>query len=1003
MIISMTMVACEAIKIQADINQLKEMYEYARPAMGIIFHEKRHGAHPTSSFQEVLFTIKHPDLRKFTEVGEIKICVHPWEERKANIERQNPWDNKKAKAERKIHESIRQMWRERTFSFACNRAEKDINDRMRVYNDRLIAINNVTEGVKQLLRRATVKSLPNSGRSKKSALTWVGRTIGGWFGLASREDVLGLTNYIKKLQGTSTEIGQQFQETKEFLGKMVETNNNRFKTLTESIGKVANKVNDIIEDNVEFRGTINTYMKSLEEENVYTRAFLLEVANIAYRTEAMVQDSAVYLEALTDWFDALLKLQQNLLPKYIVPPAVLIKELRDLDYETKSSGSGIMLLHEPEDLFYYYGNEIVTFLSYEADIYIYMKVPVGNTDFILDIYEAEIYNVPVNAKGEEDEDKTGYTKVISEKQILAVTRSRSMYIELTTQEYSACERSLHFSCPKLEVLRDRRADSCLMAIFAERYAVANRECDIRYFPDDPPSEIIPVGGATYIIIKPVREIMVQCGTDKAIMAPKRAVLIQVPCGCSLATGPLNVPLVMSNCEYRRKAIVGHLLNLAQLMAYNLSISHIPGPQNALYNTTPRVNVPRLSLLEGYGKLTEEDRRRGLALKTAVQKIIETEVHVREPGELMNAWTMFTNMPWEFASIIGIDGAWNFMLTIGMIVVGYKLRCLAITVTLMGKALLEKAEARVIGSVESQTPVPGLLGQAVTKSAGCPRSGLEAIMTFFVMVTILILALMIPQAYTTMKSLKERYWYKCSGCYCVINLVAIVNNRSVSIPIQQIPYPFFAIGMTCIPKPLLRGVVRISPWRYRMRLDWSAPLRIMAYGENLAISLDTSVEMGGTVGSLVLKYWVKKSRPISVLTCRMSSGCKCDIMNTKYVCMPARQEVIHECAAGKRDIDRTDRGNKRMRSELNGDESRGPMIKEGEIVVRTKGYKSIEHRGDVGIMELRGDREQYGEMRSKGEGRQGTSKKQSRLVDEYEMDEVVGKHRHRGHPLDPGRH
>ena len=57
------------------------------------------------------------------------------------------------------------------------------------------------------------------------------------------------------------------------------------------------------------------------------------------------------------------------------------------------------------------------------------------------------------------------------------------------------------------------------------------------------------------------------------------------------------------------------------------------------------------------------------------------------------------------------------------------------------------------------------------------------MFFLVMVTMPIVALMVPQAYTTIKALKERK-----------DIIVIVNNKCLNIPIQQIPYRFFAIGI-----------------------------------------------------------------------------------------------------------------------------------------------------------------------------------------------------------------
>jgi len=74
MLLSILQPILGSIMIQADVAELRKMYPHARPSMGVIFHERHHAAHPTSSFQEMMFVTPIPKFKRFEPIPRVRIC-----------------------------------------------------------------------------------------------------------------------------------------------------------------------------------------------------------------------------------------------------------------------------------------------------------------------------------------------------------------------------------------------------------------------------------------------------------------------------------------------------------------------------------------------------------------------------------------------------------------------------------------------------------------------------------------------------------------------------------------------------------------------------------------------------------------------------------------------------------------------------------------------------------------------------------------------------------------
>ena len=124
---------------------------------------------------------------------------------------------------------------------------------------------------------------------------------------------------------------------------------------------------------------------------------------------ALVHDSAVYIEALTDWTRSLLALADNYVTEYLVPPTVLRAALVEMKKKLLRQNLGISLIHHPYNLYFYYRNRLATFLSDGQKLYIKIKVPVGYEGSMLTAYHALVHPVPITPEKVQDDDVELYT------------------------------------------------------------------------------------------------------------------------------------------------------------------------------------------------------------------------------------------------------------------------------------------------------------------------------------------------------------------------------------------------------------------------------------------------------------------------------------------------------------------------------------------------------------------------------------------------------------------
>ena len=70
------------------------------------------------------------------------------------------------------------------------------------------------------------------------------------------------------------------------------------------------------------------------------------------------------------------------------------------------------------------------------------------------------------------------------------------------------------------------------------------------------------------------KIEIQCPTLRKLLPPAPLRIIKMPCQCTMATGNMYLPAVMTTCNGTTVMLALNVVNLAQVLAYGISIVNV---------------------------------------------------------------------------------------------------------------------------------------------------------------------------------------------------------------------------------------------------------------------------------------------------------------------------------------------------------------------------------------------------------------------------------------------
>ena len=824
--------------ISETLRRIREVQPLARPGYGVLFREVAKNIHATGSYRELIFVLDEPHLRELKLMEPVRVCgVEGVDSRSRNFL------------------VMQDVWSDRLLMVRCLSLETDLNSRLLLYNQRVPIINEMTRTLRALLRNLEAPGEALGSRDKRFFLTMIlgPRITGPAFGLATAEDLQILQDHVIGLNLADLDLADGIADVKDTMAQIVATNNDRFESVWGRLSGITDQVNRQTNITHKWRQNFADRFRGFQASSVFSRIMLVDLLGCQFRIEALVADSADYLAALLDWQGAVLALGKGRLSEYLVPSGVMTAQLEIMQGELNLENRGLNLLYDEDQLAYYYTEQLVTFIAQDGRLFLEVKVPIGPQEGLITVYYVDVYALPVTGEdGTNSGSGVGYTELVTEPKYLAVSAGGTLFKSLLAEEYQACQRSLHFGCPYLATMQDQRGMSCLSSLFQELYDEALELCEFRYYPQEPVTRVVPLGGAAFLVINPRVEVLVQRGVERELLVLAPVMMIELPCGAELAADAIKVPVTLHRCQGIREVRVGSLVNMAALLvSQRYRSSGSPVRFSEVLNRTQGMPKLELSLLPSLVNFSLEDKQRGLLLKDAVQELIE-----RTPGNMTRRhWTprsFYRDMPWELGVTLGVSWAWLAATGISVFIVHRQVSQLRLLVMILQTTRGVRAQQ---GEQQAEWwgPEAYLLMAATLGMVGA-----------LVSLTIVVLQLM--------RNVAERQ--ACSQCATNCVLIIPTDQVGVNVRVRQIPAPLQRVEVLRMPLVSLVGVQRVYGWQHAALIEWTGALIIRVLGETRHLELPATVAMGWTAARVVKNRWLDRgARPLA-LDLRLEPGCWC---------------------------------------------------------------------------------------------------------------------------------
>ena len=113
------------------------------------------------------------------------------------------------------------------------------------------------------------------------------------------------------------------------------------------------------------------------------------------------------------------------------------------------------------------------------DVHVFITIPVENQETEFYLYKVIILPVPIQTSTNSE---TGYTRISTEADILAIDRSKNYYLELSNNDLIGCDKERIIQCPQVFFRCERRTMSCLSAFFFDKPNEIKDKCEVLIYP-----------------------------------------------------------------------------------------------------------------------------------------------------------------------------------------------------------------------------------------------------------------------------------------------------------------------------------------------------------------------------------------------------------------------------------------------------------------------------------------------------------------------------------------
>ncbi len=466
------------------------------------------------------------------------------------------------------------------------------------------AINDTYKQMSRVLNEAGLEGI-NTKRRRRGVVSSVLYHV---FGVARKSDVLRMQDMVNRLEMGQIETGKQLEQFQNEMLSTMALSNDRISNLAEGLGALNNQ---IVALTTQFRKWEILHHRGLNE--------VLQILVAEIRSINTLQNT------LSTYMDGVMTLATGQLSPHLIDIDTLQNALNNIDKLLQSDFPGHALIEKEASYYYRYSHPL--FERAGDSLYVTLVFPISVLPYVFKVFQI---NVLPQAVGNNTD---RYTKLIMDKDYIAIAEDGMHYIELSESQIQRCEDGQVKHCTEfLPVQNYLTHPTCLMAIYKDDLRKTKELCEYHLFLGQMKSEIREIGNNKFLITN-AKTILTDCRSQEpSILNPTQAVtVLNIPCMCDITVDGIWIPARISSCDMDTPTFtIEYPINLPLLQElYDIDLlGKITGDATYSKEMLDSIQLPDY--------LQSKDSPQGLASKDADLniRIKDAISHMRQHGSFM---------------------------------------------------------------------------------------------------------------------------------------------------------------------------------------------------------------------------------------------------------------------------------------------------------------------------------------------------------------------------------
>ena len=373
-------------------------------------------------------------------------------------------------------------------------------------------------------------------RTSREAFSFLGNTLGHFFGLSNTKDLKKLWSAINYMQTNIEDLAGTFNKFADQMITMSKLEKDRVDNLAQQMTIVTQDLTEIKERLRELH--ITEILDAAFEEMVN------EIFIEAFQAVSMLQDATHnYLAFIQERCLTLVTLNNHLLSPSLVTPAELKKTLADIEQVLLRDYAPFRFAFTSLD--YFYSIPSTSYLADDEYLYVEIKIPLTILSAHYQVYE--VRSVPM-AVGKGD---TQYTQMKGLSSHVAFSAQGDTYALLDDTFLNTCEGTGIQRCHQRKMESSTLVPTCVLALFIDDLDMIQKHCKADFIlTPSLPETAIDIGHGNFFIsaMNTSEHWTISCsGRKPRALVSCKSCIIALDCKCNLKTPSSFISASLDNC------------------------------------------------------------------------------------------------------------------------------------------------------------------------------------------------------------------------------------------------------------------------------------------------------------------------------------------------------------------------------------------------------------------------------------------------------------------------